>query len=733
MWKDYSTGFIKKNKSSSISIMVAALISALFLSLLSSLFFNFWTYEIEKIVLEEGDWKGRITGAIDENDLAVIENFANVKNAVINETLSEGQNVVVDVYFQNMRTIYQDMPLIVEKLGLKDNAVAYHELLLSRYMIHDPQDTTPPLLMAFYLALLLVVSVSLILIIHNSFAVSMNARIHQFGIFSSIGATPKQILTCLMQEAAVLCVMPIFLGSFIGIAISFSTIQAMNLIASGMTGRHEAFFQYHPLVFVITILASILTVLISAWLPARKLSKLTPLQAISNTGELSLKKKKRSRILYILFGMEGELAGNALKAQRKALRTSTLSLTLSFLGFTVMLCFLTLTGISTNHTYFERYQGAWDVMVTLNDIGIEDWERKDEIRNLQGVQSCVVYQKATAIYSVPETNISDELSGLGGLGAVAGNSVTSIEGRYSVKAPIVIMDDKSFEEYCEQIGIAPEISGSIILNRIWDSTNSNFRYKKYIPFIKEDQGTITLQNDAQMEKTVEIPVLAYAKETPVLREEYDNYALVQFIPLSVWNQISEQIGNTETDTYIRVLGKDEVTLVELNELQTEILQTIRQDYTVEIENRIQEKVTDDNMRKGFMLILGAFCSLLAIIGIANVFSNTLGFLRQRKREFAQYMSVGMTPEGMHKMFGIEALVIAGRPLLITLPLTVAVVAVMIIASYLDPMEFLVKAPLIPILVFILAIFGFVGLAYYIGGKRMLKSSLSDALRNDNMM
>lgn len=91
-----------------------------------------------------------------------------------------------------------------------------------------------------------------------------------------------------------------------------------------------------------TLLVSVLTVLISAWLPTRKLSRMSPLEAIRNTGELRLKKKKNSRILSLLFGAEGELAGNALKAQKKALRTSTLSLTLSFLGFTVMLCFFTL-------------------------------------------------------------------------------------------------------------------------------------------------------------------------------------------------------------------------------------------------------------------------------------------------------------------------------------------------------------------------------------------------------
>lgn len=732
MWKDYSTAFIKKNKASSISIMVAAFISALFLSLVCSLFYNFWTYEIEKITIEEGGWHGRIAG-ISENDLTTIENFANVEKAEVNQSLSDKENIVVDVYFQNVKSVYRDMPLIAQMLDIDSSTVSYHELLLSRYMVHDPQDNTPPLLMAFFLVLLVVLSVSLILIIHNSFAVSMDARIHQFGIFSSIGATPGQIFACVMQEAAILCGLPILIGSGIGIVGSAGAIQVMNFFAAEIAGRHEAVFQYHPFVFAVTILVSVLTVFISASLPAKKLSKLTPLQAIRNTGELSLKKKKHSRILSLLFGVEGELAGNALKAQKKALRTSTLSLTLSFLSFTVMLCFFTLTGISTNHTYFERYQNAWDVMVTLKDTEIGDFSQGEEIRELQGVRSSVAYQKAIAICLLPESDMSDELLGIGGLEAVAGNVSIVGDGTYSVKAPIVIMDDVGFEEYCQQIGIEPKLDGSVVLNRIWDSVNSNFRYKTYIPFVKEGQTAITLQNTVQPENTVEIPVLTYTQKTPILREEYDNYSLVQFIPLSLWNQISGKIGDIETDTYIRILGKEGVTLSELNELQSVISETIHQDSAATLENRIQEKISDDEMQKGSTLILGAFCVLLAVIGIANVFSNTLGFLRQRKREFARYASVGMTPVSMRKMFTIEASVIAGRPLIITLPLTVIVVAFMITASYLDPMEFLAKAPLIPILAFILAIFGFVGLAYYIGGKRMLESDLADALRNDIMM
>ena len=81
------------------------------------------------------------------------------------------------------------------------------------------------------------------------------------------------------------------------------------------------------------------------------------------------------------------------------------------------------------------------------------------------------------------------------------------------------------------------------------------------------------------------------------------------------------------------------------------------------------------------------------------------------------MSIGMTPEGMRKMFRIEALVIAGRPVLITLPITVLFVWFMITASYLNPIEFLSVAPIVPIVIFIAAIFGFVALAYYVGGKK----------------
>lgn len=167
-------------------------------------------------------------------------------------------------------------------------------------------------------------------------------------------------------------------------------------------------------------------------------------------------------------------------------------------------------------------------------------------------------------------------------------------------------------------------------------------------------------------------------------------------------------------------------------LEQEVSRLISPDYDMVSENRIQDKITNDLMIQGYQLILGGLCVMLAFIGIANVFSYTLGFLHQRKREFAQYMSVGLTPGGIRKMFCIEALVIALRPLLITLPLTAAFIVFAVRASHLNLSEFLPVAPVAPIAVFSLAILGFVALAYYIGGKKILRCSMAEALRDDTL-
>ena len=694
MWKDYLSGYLKYNRSSGLSIRIAALIAALLLSLLCSLFYNLWKYELERIQLEEGGWQSRITGELDAEDLETIRNFPNVKEVVINEGETSA-----DLYFYHVKTVLEDTARIAGRLELPSDAVTYHHELLALYLVRDPEDPAPRLLFPMFLLIMGLASVSLIMVIHNSFAVSMHARIHQFGIFSSIGATPRQIRICLLQEAAVLCALPMAAGNLLGILSSMGELHLSNvLLGNDFPGRHPAVFGYHPLVFGMTLLVTIATVWISAWLPARALSRLTPLEAIKNTGELQLKRKRTSPVLTFFFGVEGELAGNALKAQRKALRTASLSLLSSFLAFTVMQSFFVLSEISTRETYFERHQEAWDLMVTVKDAGIDSFSETEEVQNLSGVRSAVVYQKASAKCLVTEEEMSEELKALGGFSPASEEEAMETGSGWLVSAPLIIMDDESFLAYCRQIGIAPRLTGAVLRNRISDVTDPDFRHRRDLPYVKGTASVSVLRPCGGEGQDTEVPVLGYTEEVPALREEYatlDRYELVHFLPVSLWKEIESQIGGAKEDLYIRILGAEDIAPEELEDLQRRVDEIVAENRTAESENRIREREINDRQIHGMKVIFGGFCVLLAVIGIGNVFSNTLGFVRQRKREFARYLSVGLTPEGIRKMFCIEALVLAGRPALITLPLAVLSVGYMLKLSYLDAGEFLAEAPLLP--------------------------------------
>lgn len=762
MWKDYLSGYIKNNRAAGLSVRLSAFVAALLLSLLCGLFYNAWKYEVERIVLEEGGWQSRLTGAFGQEMIETIRNYATVQDVVVTEAVTSGGTAdhngeagrSAELYFDDMRVVFSDTPRIAKLAGIPQDQIVYHYSLLAMYLLRDGKDIAPRMVFPLFILITALASFSLIVIIHNAFAVSMNARIHQFGIFSSVGATPKQIRACLLQETAVLCVGPVVAGNLLGIAGSMGVIELANiLLGSDIPGRHKSVPGYHPLVLIITLLITVITIWISAWLPAGKLSRLTPLEAIKNTGELQLKRKKNSFLLTYIFGVEGELAGNALKAQRRALRTASLSLVLSFMAFTIMQCFFSLSGISTRETYFEKYQNVWDIMVTVKDTEVASFDQTEAVRGLDGVESAIVYQKTAAKRIVTEDEMSEEMKSFGGFAHASDSYVTKVDGGWLVNAPIVILDDNSFLEYCRQIGASSRLDGAVILNQIRDVTNPDFRHPDYMPYLKvQDDGaeaTSTLRQSgsrshqapsvnppADEAVTAQIPVLSYTTEVPALREEYatlDYYELVHFMPVSLWKEVKSRIGGAEEDSSICVLGREAATAEELETLQGEIDRLISGRYTAVCENRIQEQEANDKQIQGMKAVFGGFCVLLAVIGIGNVFSNTLGFVRQRKREFARYMSVGLTPQAIRKMFCIEALVIAGRPMIITVPLAVIATGYMLKLSYVAAGEFLAEAPLVPVSLFMAAIAASVALAYGFAWRSVRRISLAEVLRDDTML
>lgn len=735
MWKEYSLSYIKNNKIASISLMVAALISAMFLSLITSTFYNIWTDNINQIVSAEGDWQTKIVGNISTDDLKRIKNNANVKEII---TTQAGSDMETSIYLYKMRDIYKVMPMLANHIDTDETTIQYHEKLLSEYFIFAPEEERPPLLLAFYVFVMMIASISLILIIRNAFMVSMQSRLHQIGILQSIGATPKQIIICLLQEALGLCLLPVLIGIGIGVGLCVGFIEYANGITGAYRGNPTVFY-YRIELFLITFFATMLTVLCSAWLPARKLSKLNPLQVLKKEEvKKKINKVKRYRIISLVFGIEGELARKSLYDRRKSLRTSTLSLALSFFAFSIFLCFITLSEISTNYTYFERYQNAWDLMITLKDQDIPNQkvdlnDKMMQIRSLREVESSCAYMKGISYTWIEEELLSKELNAIGGLSAVIGEDILAMEGKYKIKAPIIILDNYSFEAYLKSIGsnTNPNELGMVVINQIWDNTRNNNQNKNYIPFLREqvDIKLTTFQEQELNTPKVDIPILAYTKVVPNLREEYENYSLVQVVSQRTWQNMLKNFEIVEKETYINIQS---TTDTDITDIQADIEQLFR-DVNFNIENRLEEKQFNEEAYQGYRLIVGAICGLLAIIGLANVFSNTLGFILQRKREFARYLSIGLSPSSMNKILLIEAILISGKPILITIPGTIFFVIFAANASYISLAEFIANIPIISLSLFVGMIFGFVGLAYYLGGKKIKRIDLIEILRDDTLL
>lgn len=728
MWKDYSLSYIRKNRASSFSVLAAALIAAAFLSLLFSLMYSMWDYERTRIVAEEGDYHARLTGRIDEEKLELIRGWANVESAVVRKQGAEGENTVVDIRLKDPSDIYEEMPKIAALAGIPESQTEYHDQLLSLFLVRSPRDPDGAMMLALFAAVSVFACIALILVIHNAFAVFMNDRVHQFGILSSVGATPGQIRFCLLQEAGLLCALPVLFGNLAGMAAAAGLLEGINLyLKKAAPDRLPSHFVFHPAVFLLSVLCAAVTVWASARIPAERLSRLTPLEAIRGGGEFSLKRKKHSPILSLLFGVEGELAGNALKAQRKALRAAGLSLILSFLAFTLMESVLSLSRLSTEITYWDRYQNAWDVMVTVKNTQIASFGKTEElsrIRSLSGVRDVLAYQKARAQRLLTDGELSDAYREAGGFRDGTGKRLVS--------APLIILDDAAFLSYCGQIGAPERLDGVIVYNEVRDDRDPNFRKRKVLPYLQEDADTAVLYKYGQ-EEAVTVPVTAYACQTPVLREQFgveDPHELVHFLPASLWEKIGETLGETETDLTIRVLAEEGASMETLDSLEEEI-NGLLEGYETESENRLRAKLESDRAYDALMTLFGSFCALLALFGISSVFLNTLSFVRQRRREVARYLSVGMTPCSVGKMFFVEALVLAGRPALITLPLAALIVAWFLKTSYLDAGLFIRHAPVVPVLLFLAAIFAFVGLAYYLGARKLLRCSLTELLRDES--
>ena len=566
-----------------------------------------------------------------------------------------------------------------------------------------------------YIAVFTIASLALIMMIHHAFAATMTNRIHQLGILQSIGATPRQIKSTLVNEVVVLSLPAIIVGNIIGIGLAW-TIMSFIISSTANLRDYILTFTYHPLVFLGSFGFSMLTAAISAWIPARKLSRITPLEAIHYGNEPVIKRVKKYRIHSALFGIYGEMARKSLFARRKAMRIGTISILLAVFACISILNMLGVSGLSTEKTYFDRFRDNWDFLVTVKGDTYSA-DLLGDIRNTEDVTGCIVHRIVNSSTQIPADYLSSEVQTLG-LEKLNSSFTANEDGSYKTKVPIFILDDHSFAEYRGDVSDANVVA----VNIIWDSVNSERTDRQYVPFLNDSQELILNVNGT------DITVSAFSEALPVLREELTQYSLTLVMSESYYASLGFDLAADETIYTVKMADESKNDTVEENLLG---LLAAYPDYA--FEGRVQELADEMQIQQGLRMIIYLFSGILTCIGLANIFASTLGQIHQRKREFARYFAVGLTPKGAAKILTWEAVIVALRPILLTIIINIPLMAVMLDAGGIAAGDFIAKRlPLIPALLLFAAVIGFVALAYYLGGRKICNMNLVEAIKDDTL-
>ena len=178
-----------------------------------------------------------------------------------------------------------------------------------------------------------IVVVASALLIRNAFAVSVTQRTRQFGLLSSVGATPRQLRGLVLREALTIDLIAIPLGVVVGYAGAAAVLTAARgVIADGLArgaGDAVAFkVAVSPVLVVVAVALALVTTLLSAWGPARRASRMTAIDAIRSASDVRVPAgvRRGGRIMGRLFGMSGLLAARSFRRDARPRRAITASL-----------------------------------------------------------------------------------------------------------------------------------------------------------------------------------------------------------------------------------------------------------------------------------------------------------------------------------------------------------------------------------------------------------------------
>lgn len=572
-----------------------------------------------------------------------------------------------------------------------------------------------------------------IFLIYNSFTISLNDRVRQFGILLSVGATRKQLQNSVLFEG--LCIGA--LGIPIGILVGIPGIKLVLSLVSANFGN--IMYDTVPLTLKVSVpvlaaaaAVSMATILISAYIPARKAAGAPVMECIRQTGEvrLSAGMVKTSKLAARILGLEGTLALKNFKRNRRRYRSIVLSLTLSV---------VLLVTASTFSSHLKRAaEGAvvdsdYDICFCARDMDEgELFALYDKLRTADGVYESSYQAVAAYTAAVNTEDFSEGYRESAGYGP--GGEVVELP------MDVQFIEDKLYWDFIESLGLPRE-----------KFTGPDAPLLAVAKAKKADEGETGKSSLINMFAKPGIslslkPVMDGGAET---RAGLGRNVVLTFVDTIPLDTLPKPPSEVTPYVFLAVapygLKADFVSSGTRTDLGLTFRSENPSQSTAEMETMIRgtgtacgytlynmQKMLEQNRNITFVVdvFTYVFVAMISLIAVANVFNTISTNIRLRRRELAMLRSIGMSDRDFRKMMSFECILYGARTLFLGLPM--AGVLSWLIYRWMvwggAEIDFMFPWDSMGISVLGVFLAVFVTMLYAVG--RIRKENIIDALRDD---
>ena len=637
--------------------------------------------------------------------------------------------------FDNLKN---DFEVYLEN-GDFDEASINKDLL--RYKGFALSDEYMRMLFSLAVIIIVIIAISSIFVIRNSFAISITEKTKLYGMLASIGATSKQIRHNVLFEGFVLGIIGIPAGILLGVGVIALLVVILNALLENMLNGISFVYAVPWWAAVISAVMSAVIILLSTLSSAFRASRIAPITAIRGNNDIKINKNKRKsykapKFIKKRFGVGGEIAYKNLKRSKKKYRTTVISIIVTVAMFISISTFIEY-GMKITGDHFKNM--PYNITVNANDkLSYDEYEN--------------IYKRIIA-----DKDINSSIKACENYyGNIVGLTDYYTEDAKAVELPggdlayVFGVDNKSFKEYVTALGYNyDDVKDKALITNDFKYYNSDNILIKGKEFDLPMNTVVKLYPNGNPSYT-EDDIKEIQKTDPDFVYNPDDYKSVDLV---IYDTINKEVPGSIVSSIMSTLNEGSVLVsedyfkklfAEDNEYTSRVIvidsaepaQTVEYIKNLGIDGLDIYNLNDQKEQINAVVLIIAifaygFIIVISLIGITNVFNTINTNMRLRSKEFAMLKSIGMTKKEFNRMIRLESLFYGLKSLLIGVPLgLLGGYAIFKATGNTIMLDY--SFPTMAVLISIVFVFFVVWLIMKMSISKVNKQNIIETIRNDNI-